>query len=901
MFDEESGLQETEIFKYTPVITLDSLPKCRHIEYICPDAEYAQECLKAVVKGDLKSFRKLIKDKAKGEWMKWIYGVDLTLYVADDGIPDEDGGRYEEEVDGDAKFRAELTLIHMVIICQQLRMLQLLLGLAPTHETFRKVKVSNEKGLKIKKKERWIFGANCVHLSAKYLPTGLRHLLSIEEIKDKLLNKGSEQFQITPLHVSCLDQADSTSTKILLNFGALVEAKDSKGCTPLFYAAKENALENLLDLLEMGGADPNHRAKNGKTALFKAHSYECALLLLQNKAQAYEGRSVRFRKTVRNANRPDTPFSYLVRHHAGAAEAILDESLDVVNEDLFIYDFEQFKNVSEVENEMDFHFILKENGKSELLLHPLMEIFLHMKWTLMNASMIVQILFNVFFVIFLTSLGQYYLGLTTCQMDSELISVSISTSDKNYQFEVNPTCTMAYDNGDGDLKNLTCEFEDFVNETFKCHKYSIRTNYERPYPLQPICDTLDLGVTCWWLHWNTIFVILLLLGMTVREILELRSKSLISYFWSMENVIQLLIIGFTTAFLGFAYYDIEISYHFGAISLFLAWMDLTLFIGRLDYFGEYMYIILNVGKTLLKCLTVYIPIILAFAFSFNMLLHSDKAFNSYASTILKVIVMMLGELEFSDHFQYDQVDETGGRNFTIQLFFVLFVVFVSIIVMNLLVALTVSATGKLREEGEIIQAEKRMKDIVKDAKMIHKHPIFTKFGALKEKWFGKSNSRIMGPDGQLAKRTTTKICVKYSETLKPTIIEHIRNIWRGGPYPIFSYDFKKDKPFKINVPLHIIDKTKAGLEKKAKRRQEFEAKIHTIKAKSLKGLEANANTSVPYVMQKSNSLIMMSKSGSSLDLHLDVLKSRLKDLKTDIAKISEVLDNMSFDEDETEA
>ena len=142
-----------------------------------------------------------------------------------------------------------------------------------------------EKGLKIKKQERWIFGANCVHLSAKYLSTGLRHLLSIEDIKEKLLNKGSEQYQITPLHVSCLDQADSTSTKILLNFGASVEAKDNKGCTPLFYAAKENALENLLDLLEMGGADPNHTAKNGKTPLFKAHSYECALLLLQNKAQ----------------------------------------------------------------------------------------------------------------------------------------------------------------------------------------------------------------------------------------------------------------------------------------------------------------------------------------------------------------------------------------------------------------------------------------------------------------------------------------------------------------------------------------------------------------------------------------------------------------------------------------
>ena len=604
MFDEESGLQETEIFKYTPVITLDSLPKCRHIEYICPDAEYAQECLKAVVKGDLKSFRKLIKDKAKGEWMKWIYGVDLTLYVADDGIPDEDGGRYEEEVDGDAKFRAELTLIHMVIICQQLRMLQLLLGLAPTHETFRKVKVSNEKGLKIKKKERWIFGANCVHLSAKYLPTGLRHLLSIEEIKDKLLNKGSEQFQITPLHVSCLDQADSTSTKILLNFGALVEAKDSKGCTPLFYAAKENALENLLDLLEMGGADPNHRAKNGKTALFKAHSYECALLLLQNKAHAYEARASRFRKdSESNLHRPDTPFAYLVRHHAGAAEAILDESLDVVNEHLFIYDFEQFKNVSEVENEMDFHFILKENGKSELLLHPLMEIFLHMKWTLFNTSMALQFAFNFLFVICLTLLGQSYLKLTSCNFEfkagsNESILAVTGPSDGHFLCDYSPiTNDCIY------LQNTTNDI------SLTCHKHMVRTSEEKPYLLEPICQVLNKKSGCFWGNFWTICVSIGLFGIIVRELLEVRSKSFVKYIWSSENVIQLLIISLTIGFLGSADYHIELAYHFAAWALFFAWLDLTLFVGRLDFFGEYMFIVLNVAGTLLKCLVVYFPIL----------------------------------------------------------------------------------------------------------------------------------------------------------------------------------------------------------------------------------------------------------------------------------------------------
>ena len=266
---------------------------------------------------------------------------------------------------------------------------------------------------------------------------------------------------------------------------------------------------------------------------------------------------------------------------------------------------------------------------------------------------------------------------------------------------------------------------------------------------------------------------------------------------------------------------------------------------------------------------------------------------------------MLGELEFSDHFVYNEVEEFGGRNFSVQVLFLIFVIFVSIIIMNLLVALTVSATGKLREEGEIIQAEKRMKDIVKGASIFRKHRFFTNWETVKEKLgFGKQSSLIMGHEGQLAKRSTSKICVKYTEAKSSkSIWQEIKNIWRGGPYPIFSYDFKKDKPFKINVPLHIINKTKVTLEKKSKRRQEFEGKIQSIKAKSLKGIESSANVPYPILTRSTTpeASLIRSPSTSSLNMHLDVLRSRLKDLKTDIAKISEVLDNMSFDEDETEA
>ena len=91
---------------------------------------------------------------------------------------------------------------------------------------------------------------------------------------------------------------------------------DDKGYTPLFYAIKENAFENILDLLEIGGADPNHEANNGKTPLYKAHSYDCTLLLLQYKAESFRDRSSkkpRKNSVFTHTKRADTAFAYLIR------------------------------------------------------------------------------------------------------------------------------------------------------------------------------------------------------------------------------------------------------------------------------------------------------------------------------------------------------------------------------------------------------------------------------------------------------------------------------------------------------------------------------------------------------------------------------------------------------------
>ena len=49
-----------------------------------------------------------------------------------------------------------------------------------------------------------------------------------------------------------------------------------------------------------------------------------------------------------------------------------------------------------------------------------------------------------------------------------------------------------------------------------------------------------------------------------------------------------------------------------------------------------------------------------------MLHAANDQFFGLGTSILKVFVMMLGELEFSSNFIHAKVKEVGGRNFSVQ-------------------------------------------------------------------------------------------------------------------------------------------------------------------------------------------------------------------------------------------
>ena len=118
-----------------------------------------------------------------------------------------------------------------------------------------------------------------------------------------------------------------------------------------------------------------------------------------------------------------------------------------------------------------------------------------------------------------------------------------------------------------------------------------------------------------------------------------------------------------------------------------------------------------VMKTMLLLVITYAPTFLAFTFGFHILLKNTIVFDGYITSMVKVLAMSIGELDYNDDFQYDIVMEQGGRNVSTQLMLLVFVLIMVLIVTNLLLAVTISSSADLNNKSLILQAEKRIKDV----------------------------------------------------------------------------------------------------------------------------------------------------------------------------------------------
>ena len=576
-----------------------------------------------------------------------------------------------------------------------------------------KVTFKDSQNHKYSNGDRALNGMNAFHLSARFDTLSLKRILEftkehlgLAQRKELLLQKTTDLDQAI-LHVAAKYVGGGGLGPLLdaiseVTEGNPTEVRDFRGYTPLHIAARNGRESNAIFLLEHGAVVDARGNKPGAgdsgenfhhTPLHTARSPSMVQILLRYGAEP-DQTVVTVDETSRQ-NKVESALMVLMSRNPAAAREILNSFIftngkEMDSSDFEIgYDFEIFhkealinktassrKEESEfaqfesersrpesdaVSNEMLVHSKMLDLKLENMLKNPLAEAFLLIKWHKTNHAFLFNLIQYLFFVLFLSALAI---------TDTWVAKV----------------CKRERRNETSDIQTQNCDLGEVLN-------------FLEGRPLQKNCMFVFYAFAV--LGWALIMA---------REVIQACHEWDI-YKKEKENWLEGLMLLFVPAYLICLFLDRELSPHLGAASIFLAWMDMTLLVGRFPSIGIYIYMSVHVIKILLYFFAVYFTALLAFALAFHILLPYHSVFDHPLTALLKILVMMSGEFDFEDNFTFNKVKGVGS-NFSTQVLFILFFFIVSLIIANLVIGLTVAKTQELFEMAGIIKLQKTVLQIV---------------------------------------------------------------------------------------------------------------------------------------------------------------------------------------------
>ena len=662
------------------------------------------------------------------------YVMNLKLKDPDIGKPEEDS--------------LEMSAIHLAIITGQAEILEKFLEKASTPNEIRTL-LSHETSVKFGSEHEYdpddstLHGINAIHLASRFHAKSLFEIVTFLNKKD-LTNDFKDLFEAPdpekgkkPIHMA-VQNPSHLSTVILLTYGVDIEAKDNRGYTALHIAAAEGHEGHMIQLLEHG-ANVNMFGFNNhfKTPLHRAKTQKVVQHLLKYGADSSARMVDAKRKFVhKESEYKDNPrcsvMDVFLRKYPNAVHEIFQRGITTNGQDLqsmdlqIIFNFEFFfkegfeGNINNTEFQMknkEFGLVdemaaiskIVASKERQLLKHPLAEAFLHLKWQLVRKYFYWNIsMFTIF-----------------------LIALTTFVVIQNEMFKCHPG---------------------WKSDQFECGKY----HKKRPINGTWAFSFLDLvkeyhgkddpQLTRYWRTFWT-FGILSVIGfsfLTLRELRQMKNTRW-KYFKSPENILEMLIIlGVLAYFVLLLKYPL-LTIPFGAGIVLLSWLDLMLLLGRVPSFGIYIYMAVNVFETLIWFLLVYSPLLIAFAISFFILLPNKVSFTNLLMAMMKSLTMMTGEFDLESNFHWDESKEDYGLVLT-QILFIIFLIFVSIVIANLLIGtnihqyifasectlilllgLTVSKTEELFKKARARRLEKTAKQVGTIEAMLKSTKSRTKF------------------------------------------------------------------------------------------------------------------------------------------------------------------------------
>lgn len=496
--------------------------------------------------------------------------------------------------------------------------------------------------------------------------------------KDRIqdVSARTKEKEQTSLHLAA-DSGYADCLDLLLDKGAYVNVRNGRGQTPLHLAARSQSYECVELLLRKGNADPNIGDCDKRTPLHAAvckaaRSYEIIEALIRygsdvNAKDIYGYTPLH----IAALNELSQCVDILIYHGADvtakskygmtalgtitrktpASLAMITHKLDSA---ITLHNHPESSN-REVELRLDFRSILQhchpreisflntfvDEGQKEILLHPLCSAFLYLKWEKIRKYYIARMLFCFIFVL---SLSLYVL-------------TALAHNCYNHGKNMNDT----------QPQNVIelCEKKSMMGHMLRNNPFVIEMQW-----------FVLVGITCCEI---------------LRKIYGIAGYPTVKQYLSHpENIIEWTVI-VSVFVISFIYTGRTYTWqnHIGAFAVLFGWTNLMLMVGQLPIFGSYVAMYTRVQGEFAKLLLAYSCLLIGFTISFCVIFPDSSTFANPFIGLITVLVMMTGELNLDLLVDDDPEDPPFLLEISAQVTYILFLLFVTVILMNLLVGIAV--------------------------------------------------------------------------------------------------------------------------------------------------------------------------------------------------------------------
>ena len=310
---------------------------------------------------------------------------------------------------------------------------------------------------------------------------------------------------------------------------------------------------------------------------------------------------------------------------------------------------------------------------TKLIKHPVMALFIAEKWKKTKAYFYTQ---SFIFISFLLSYSAFIINFFTRPDDycSELEKIIFQKNSSS-------------------IKSSFVLGGERYKDEHHCQKQTIRMS--KKFMANPLDDPFIVCEFCLMMFFSFLFVIEIYQAVVLRK----------QYFKELENYIEwvVLICTFLTMVLMEHIHQNTSQAAFirgiAALGICAAWLELIFIIGRYPFRGgDFSIMFYNIIKKLARYLFAMFLMIIGFAFAFMVVNfgHDQESFENPIKSSIKTLTMALGEYNFEDMYNIFKEDSIS-RGFAMILL-VLLILFGTITMVNLFIAVIISDITQLRED-----------------------------------------------------------------------------------------------------------------------------------------------------------------------------------------------------------